>query len=237
MDRVVLDLFASLARRCRDGTAFARHLPVRPLRIDGRPDGLRRRRACGASRPPRHGPLLGHERLRDVVVRPGFQAGDDIVAVRTGGDNDHGGVRGAADLPADLETVPSGQHQVQQDDVERPFTDPVQPLFTGGRFGDLQALALQRHLHRPSDTRIVLDDQDSARHAGRTAHFRPPRDTPPGPRGSADAMGERRHPSRRDPRPPALRSGDESGPGAARVTHRGTGPSVPSLAPDDEEFS
>jgi hypothetical protein len=77
----------------------------------------RRRRALEALRPAQHGAdargeLLRFERLRDVVVGSGLEAGDHVEAVRASCHHDDRYVAARSKSPTHLETVEVGKHHV-----------------------------------------------------------------------------------------------------------------------------
>ena len=61
--------------------------------------------------------LLGLEGLGDVIVGPRLQTGDDILGIRTSGEHDDGNVRLLSNMPAYLDPVDTGKHEVQKDEV------------------------------------------------------------------------------------------------------------------------
>src|SRR6478735_5003747 len=61
--------------------------------------------------------LRGLERLRHVVIGTGFQPANDVGGIGLGGQHDDGDIGLAANLPADLDAVHAGKHEVEQDKV------------------------------------------------------------------------------------------------------------------------
>ena len=61
--------------------------------------------------------LLGLERLDDVVVGPGLEADDHVDGVALGGEHHDRDAGLGPDLPADVDAVLAGQHQVEQHHV------------------------------------------------------------------------------------------------------------------------
>jgi hypothetical protein len=124
------------------------------------------RRGDGA-RAPQHGAdarhqLAGAERLDDVVVGAELEAGHAVDLVATGGQHDHGGVAGGAQLAQGVEARAVRQHDVQQHEVGTLVGGDPQPV--GDRAGDhgAKALVSQRLGQRGGDGLLVLDHEDDA---------------------------------------------------------------------------
>lgn len=85
------------------------------------------------------------ERLGDVVVAPGVQAGDGVQFTRLRGEEHHRHVGpGRARPAADLEPIEAGKADVQHQQVVAAFAGHPGRLEAVGRLLDLVALALQR---------------------------------------------------------------------------------------------
>ena len=65
------------------------------------------------------GELLGFERLGDVVVSAGFEAGHNVVGIGTSRDHDDRHCARLSQLATVLEPVDSRQHYVDHEQVER----------------------------------------------------------------------------------------------------------------------
>ena len=118
------------------------------------------------------GDELGHlERLADVVVGAGLEADHDIDRVGTGGQHHDRHRRGPADLAGDLETVHPGQHDVEQDKVDRRGrrVESVQAGTTVGGGLDREPGVAQPDRRDLADRRVVLDEQDPGVHAAEYA--------------------------------------------------------------------
>ena len=91
--------------------------------------------AVAAERGPDAGDQLRHlERLAHVVVSARLEAHDHVDRVRAGGEHDDGRRGLAADGTAHLETVESGEHDVEQHQVGTVSSPAVQPVgAVGGR--------------------------------------------------------------------------------------------------------
>ena len=116
--------------------------------------------------------LLRGERLREVVVGAGLEAGDDVVGVGPGGDHDDRDVARAPDRPAHLEAVDAREHDVDEHDVGRVAVERLERVLAGLGLLDLPALVLEGHLDRGADALVVLDGQDARAHASIIAHQR-----------------------------------------------------------------
>ena len=117
--------------------------------------------------PDAGGQLLGHEGLGDVVVGAGLEPGHHVVGVVAGRDHDHRHRTGPAELPAALEAVDAGQHQVDEDDIGRLVGEALEPDLTGAGLVDLVALVLEGQAHRGADALVVLHEEDSVAHGRR----------------------------------------------------------------------
>ena len=82
------------------------------------------------------------ERLRHVVVCAELEADDDVDRVARGREDHDRDAARLADLPADLVAVEPGQHEVEDDEVERLAAEPLEPFSPVGGTGDLEARAL-----------------------------------------------------------------------------------------------
>src|SRR4029079_16270982 len=76
--------------------------------------------------------LLGLERLGDVVVGPGLEAADHVDGVAAGRQHHDGDAGLGPDLPADVDAVLAGQHQVEQDHVGPEGPERAHRLVTAG---------------------------------------------------------------------------------------------------------
>ena len=136
--------------------------------------------AGAAARPPQHRPdaqrqLLHAERLADVVVGAGLEAGDAVVGVAQGGEHDDRHVRpvDVAQDAAHLQAAEAGQHHVEHDHVRSDCGGRARALGAAG--GDLhrQSVALEVAAHDVAHLGVVLDDQHLVSFLG---HRSPPRD-------------------------------------------------------------
>ena len=133
---------------------------------------------------PEHGLDPGHQRrlihgLRQVLVAPGFEAGDDVRGIRLGrheDDRDEGKRRIRPEPPADLEPVQLGHHHVEQDEIGLCLLRRGERLLAVGRGDDVVPAGGQAHLQDVDVRRRVVHDQDPRRcsHAepsGSTARY------------------------------------------------------------------
>ena len=109
--------------------------------------------------------LLGRERLGEVVVGPGLEAGDDVVGVVARRDHDDGDVARAAQRAAQLEPVDAREHDVDEHDVGHLLGERLDRLLAGARPLDRPTLVLERQLDRFADPLVVFNGQDSCSHA------------------------------------------------------------------------
>ena len=111
--------------------------------------------------------LLQRERLDEVVVGAGVQAGDAIVDGVARGQHQHRrAIAGVAQAPADLEAVDPGHRDVEHDRVVARVGQAIQRLAAVGRELDLIAVQAQRAIQRGPHRGLVVDDQH-ARHSAR----------------------------------------------------------------------
>jgi hypothetical protein len=78
-------------------------------------------------RPDASRELLGHDRLGDVVVGAGLEAGHHVVGVGLGGDDDDRHDALGPDEPAHVEPRDVGQAQVEQDEVDVVLAERREP--------------------------------------------------------------------------------------------------------------
>ena len=111
------------------------------------------------------------ERLGQVVVGPRLEPEQHVVGVRAGGQQHHRHeLPRRAQPPHHLEAVESGQHDIEQDDVE--------PCTVGGRVNEAlqghravllhlggETLRLEIELQAPGEVFLVFDDEDAAHDA------------------------------------------------------------------------
>ena len=112
---------------------------------------------------PRHD-LLGLEGLDDVVVGAALQAEHDVDRVALGGEHDDRHAALGPDLPAHLEAVGAGQHEVEQHDV-----GPLPPERAERRVavrddGRLEPLAAQHDAEHLGERRVVVHHEHAALH-------------------------------------------------------------------------
>jgi hypothetical protein len=108
--------------------------------------------------------LLGRERFGEVVVGAGFEPGDDVVGVGASRDHDDRHVGRLADLPADLEPVEAGEHDVDQHHVGRLALEGGECFFAGLGLLDCPALIFECELDRGADALVVFNGQDASGH-------------------------------------------------------------------------
>ena len=112
--------------------------------------------------------LRGAERLGDIVIGAAVQGGHLFAFLGAGRNhNDRQGVP-LPQLPQKLQPVGVRQSEIQQQHVVfRPVQRRTGLCRTGGHLHGV-AVALQHHLHKITDGKLVLHDQNS------THRFRPP---------------------------------------------------------------
>jgi hypothetical protein len=109
------------------------------------------------------------ERLDQVVVRAGVQAGDHVELLISRGEHQHRqvGVRGA-DAAADVEAVDVGQPQVEHHEVR--VARRRWGRAAAGEPGDRVALALEHPHEAGGDRVVVLHEQDAVGVHGQDAN-------------------------------------------------------------------
>ena len=105
------------------------------------------------------------ERLLDVVVRAGLEADDDVDRVGPGRQHHDGQGGDRTDRPTDLEAVQAGQHDIEQDQIERLVTEAVQAGLTVVRGLDREPGLAQADGSDFADGRVVFDQQDPGVHS------------------------------------------------------------------------
>ena len=102
------------------------------------------------------------EGLRDVVVATDGEPGDLVLKRVTGGEEEHRDPEPVvAQAPGDLEAVEVGEHDVEHDQVGRPFLGRLEGAAAVGGLLDVEPLIAQRGRDRVDDRRFVVDDQDA----------------------------------------------------------------------------
>ena len=105
--------------------------------------------------------LLEAERLGDVVVAAGGQAGHPVLDRVLGGQEEHRHVGVVAAHPAQhLEAVEVGEHHVERHRVGLELAGGPDRSDAGGRGADLPALVAQRHAQQLGEVVLVVDDED-----------------------------------------------------------------------------
>ena len=132
--------------------------------------GPGRRRRPLQLHPAQQGPdarrqLLGHDRLGDVVVGARLEAGDHVVGVGLGGDDDDRHDARRPQRPAHVEAGHVRQAQVEQHEVGLPLGERGQAGRPVGRLAHPVALVLEGHRQRQADLVVVLDEQQGV-HSG-----------------------------------------------------------------------
>jgi hypothetical protein len=132
----------------------------------------RRRLGPGGAGSPAHGPDARHqlprgERLGHVVVGAGGQAHDLVGLLGPGGEHDDVGVTEGPDLPAGLDAVHAGKHQVQHDHLGILLPDQLDGSFAILTGADREPLTFQIAGDQPAQRRLVLDYQRTRLRGGR----------------------------------------------------------------------
>jgi hypothetical protein len=153
-----------LAHSERYRTAGDAHLPGG--RVDDHVPRPQRRGRLAVTRP---GPaqdaahtsheLAWAEWLDDVVVGAELETDDPVRLVALGGQHDDRGRTRGADLPADVQPVDAGQHEVEDDQVRGLGGQYGQRSRPVGGHLDAIALPLQIVLDDLADGRLVVDNQ------------------------------------------------------------------------------
>ena len=101
------------------------------------------------------------EWLGQIVVGTRFQTVNPILAVTAGGQHQHRGVVGLAQLGQHGKAVELGHHHVQQHQIEALLRQPLQPLFTILGDRDLKSLQGQNFGEQLGQFKIVVDQEYS----------------------------------------------------------------------------
>src|SRR5581483_1707980 len=111
--------------------------------------------------------LARAERLGDVIVRTEIEAGDFIGFRSFRGEEDdrrHGNIAVVADLAADVETVVSGNHDVEKEKRRWSFFGLGNYAVPGEERSNGKARAFQVIAHQPSNIGIIFDDKNRLFH-------------------------------------------------------------------------
>ena len=115
--------------------------------------------------------LQERERLGEVVVGAGLQAGDAVGDAASGAEHQHRRPRVVlAQPPAGLEAVDARKHDVEDDDLRGPLGERRQAALAGRRDLDLEAGLAQAADERAAEQEVVLDDEHAG--GGRFGHAR-----------------------------------------------------------------
>ena len=106
------------------------------------------------------------ERLGEIVVRADFETDDAIGLVPLGGEHDHRRLRLGTHLAAQFETADAGQHDVENDQVDRRLSQHLAHLVAIAGGADLETVAAQELGDEMADLAIVVDDEDMRAAAG-----------------------------------------------------------------------
>jgi hypothetical protein len=150
---------------------------IRGRRIEAKVSDLEHRRPLDR-RPPRQSAQPGEElrereRLREVVVGAGVQPRDAVLDRVAGGQHqDRGPGPGLAELAADLEAVPPGEEDVEDDRVVLGRLRHPDGVVAGG--GDVRAVALvgEPAADQRGHLGLVLHDQHAHGTHGRKPNMR-----------------------------------------------------------------
>jgi len=126
------------------------------------------RTALITSHPERRHELVGAERLRDVVVGAHLEADDALGLFRPGGehdDRDRGGLLVRANGTADFQAVDLRQHQVQDHQIGRSFSDRDKGVASGRDEIHGEAGLLEIAADELGDIAVVFDDEDAGQEA------------------------------------------------------------------------
>ena len=131
------------------------------LEVGEAEDLLRARRHPAQKRPQAGEQLLERERLREVVVRAGVEAGDAALHLGAGGQHQHGhAVSLSADPAAHLQAVDARHQDVEDHGVGLAVRlEPVERVGAVHRELDLVALELEGPAERVAHGAFVVDDQ------------------------------------------------------------------------------
>ena len=106
--------------------------------------------------------LVEAERLGDVVVAAGVEAGDLVLGlVLRREEEDRRGVAGAAQALGDAEPVHVGEHHVEDDQVGFLLEDGRDRLGAVGDGPDLEPGESEARDEQVADVRLVVDDEDA----------------------------------------------------------------------------
>jgi hypothetical protein len=108
--------------------------------------------------------LRAVKRLRHVVVRAGFEPGDDVVGVGPGRQDHDRNPRHPPYLTADGEPVHRWQHQIQNHDVEVVSSEYLQRLSAVSDADDVHPGPLKQQARCLLHRHVVLDEEDVPTH-------------------------------------------------------------------------
>ena len=106
--------------------------------------------------------FLGAERLNQIIVRAGVEAGDAVLDLPLGGEHEHGhGVGEAAQLGTQRKAIEFRHHDVEQDEVGFFVERALQAALAVHRRQHPIALGGEEVGQRHAHGRFVFDDQDA----------------------------------------------------------------------------
>jgi hypothetical protein len=104
------------------------------------------------------------EGLDEVVVSAAVQPMDAIIHGVLCRENQDRRLEGATPQRGqDFDAVASGQHEIEEHDIEGFVANEKDPLIAGGRGTDLVLLSREPLAEGLCDFRLILDDQDAGR--------------------------------------------------------------------------
>ena len=129
--------------------------------------GLRGLSAPGTSEHRAHArdQLTRRKRLREVVISTDLEADDLVQLAVARGQHDHGNVALPAQRARDLESVPAGQHDVEDHQVGTRLAERHKSLIAVVRSEDLEALLPECVPERVTKIHVVVDDEKTSHRA------------------------------------------------------------------------
>ena len=157
-----------LPGRQRDDPLAASHLASFDLqRQVGVVQDRRRRRGTSQQRAHAREQLRIRERLDQVVVGAGIETTHPVGRAATGGQHQNGQAAVRAQLPAHLQPVDAGHHQVEHHQVGPVYPGSIERRRPAEGDIDVVAFRTEDALDGGGDHRVVVHDQDPP---GRRAH-------------------------------------------------------------------
>ena len=99
------------------------------------------------------------EGFGQIIVGADLEADDSVHFLALGRQHQHRQRRGRAQLPAQRQTVLAGQHEIENDEIDAPFSERLGHLDSVAGAGDAKAVLGEKARQQLTDFPVVVDHQ------------------------------------------------------------------------------